>query len=80
MEKPTNEQVTTAKAEIEAEDSRRRANSVCAYDEQKRIIAENQRKSSLPSEDPEHIHGMMCDGQDGMNSYCERLRRKLFCK
>lgn len=75
MKKPTKKQVETAKAEIWEEDRRaRRVRSV----KSEQVIAENARRSSLPSEDFEHIHGMMCDGQDGMNSYCERLRRKLF--
>lgn len=75
MKKPTKAQVSIAKMEIEDED--RRARQVHSIDEQ-HTIAENRRRSLLPSEDPEHIHGMLCDGQDGMNSYCERLRRKLF--
>lgn len=76
MKKPTKAQVAAAEAEIDAEDLRPRVYNV----DEERVIAENARRSSLPSEDPEHIHGMMCDGQDGMSSYCERLREKLFGK
>lgn len=76
MKKPTKKQVTQAQEEIEAEDCAQvvRMNTL----ERRAIEAENSRRSSLPSEDPEHIHGLMCDGQDGWNSYCSRLRRKLF--
>jgi hypothetical protein len=73
-EMPTPEQIEAAVREIEAEDKAARAR-IREYDP---VAAENGRRSQLPSEHPEHIHGMMCDGQDGMNSYCERLRRKLF--
>lgn len=77
MKKPTKRQVEIAKVEICEEDRRaRRVHSV----KSEQVIAENHRRSSLPSEDPEHVHGMLCDGQDGMNSYCERLREKLFRK
>lgn len=76
MRKPTKKQVAKAKAEIEAENKKSRE-----YTETPEYVAaceENSRRASLPSEDPEHIHGMMCDGQDGSNSYCDRLRNKLF--
>jgi hypothetical protein len=75
---PTDEQVTAVKREIEIEDLKRQHR----IEDPDRVAVEreNARRSSLPSEHPEHIHGMMCDGQDGMNSYCERLRRKLFGK
>lgn len=43
-------------------------------------VEENARRSNLPPEDPDHICGMMCDGQDGSNSDCARIRRKLFGK
>ena len=43
-------------------------------------IAENAHRSNLPPEDPDHICGMMCDGQDGRNSDCCRIRVKLFGK
>lgn len=65
----------SAKAEIAAEDEEQRRRN--DDPERRRIEAETSRRSSLPSEDREHIHGMMCDGQDGWNSYCDRLRRKL---
>lgn len=31
--------------------------------------------STIPSDDPAHVCGMYCDGQDGMNSLCARTRR-----
>ena len=74
MKTPTTEQIETAKREIAEEDARARRMS--AKDEA--VVAETRRRSQLPSEHPEHIHGMMCDGQDGDNSYCARIRRKLF--
>lgn len=69
------EQIEQAKREIEIEDEERlkRARSP----EIEAIVAENHRRSDLPSEHPDHIHGMFCDGQDGATSYCMRLRRKL---
>lgn len=39
---------------------------------------ENSRRSNLPMEDPEHICGLFCDGQDGSNSDCCLVRTKLF--
>jgi hypothetical protein len=74
MKRPTRKQVAKAKDEIAAEDY---AKSILERGDED-VVAENSRRSSLPSEHPEHIHGMMCDGQDGMNSYCVRLRTKLF--
>lgn len=76
MRTPTKKQVKAAHAQIAAED--RAAERARDTPANRRIIDENRRRSSLPSEHPEHIHGMMCDGQDGMNSYCCRLRMKLF--
>lgn len=31
--------------------------------------------STIPSDDPAHVCGMYCDGQDGMNSLCAQTRR-----
>lgn len=73
---PTKDEVERAKREIAEEDVVR----VSKYNtpEVFAVIEENNRRTRLPSEHPDHLHGLMCDGQDGMNSYCERLRRKLF--
>ena len=73
---PTEEAIQRAKKEMQEENilSWGRANSPS----NRRTIEENHRRSSLPSEHPDHICGIMCDGQDGSNSDCARLRRKLF--
>ena len=68
--------IKRAKAEIEAEDIAY-AESLRARD-RVAVEQENARRSKLPPEDRDHICGMGCDGQDGSNSYCSRLRRKLF--
>lgn len=73
---PTPEQITAAKNEIKEED--RRAEEARRTPERLAAEAENYRRSSLPSEHPDHLCGLMCDGQDGSNSYCARLRFKLF--
>lgn len=78
MRKPTKAEVDAAKAEIAREDEAAR-NRLSEPDVAAQI-AENQCHSQLPSEHPDHIHGIMCDGQDGMSSYCSRLRFKLFGK
>lgn len=44
----------------------------------KAICEDNNRRSNLPPEDPEHICGMFCDGQDGGGSDCAKIRCKLF--
>lgn len=36
------------------------------------------RPRDLPSEHPDHTCGLHCDGQDGRNSRCARIRAKLF--
>lgn len=79
-EKAEQKRVAVAKAELaeedrKAEEARR---SRVASPEYKAKIADIDRRSNLPSEHPEHLCGMPCDGQDGSNSYCARLRRKLF--
>lgn len=73
--RPTKSQIEKARREIQDEDNARqeRMNSP----EVQRRIMEINRKSNLPSEDPEHICGMRCDGQDGQSSHCYRLRKKL---
>lgn len=76
MKLPTKKQIAAARAAIAEE--MRAAAVYGETPERQAIAADIVRRSSLPSEHPEHIHGMLCDGQDGMNSYCERLRRKLF--
>lgn len=76
MRKPTKARVAAAEAEIAAEDEASRNRQSPPEIEAK--IADNRRRSRLPSEHPEHIHGMMCDGQDGQSSHCARLRDKLF--
>ena len=43
-------------------------------------VEENNRRSGLPPEDPDHICGMRCDGQDGQSSDCYKIRMKLFGK
>lgn len=35
-------------------------------------------RKPLPSEHPDHVCGMHCDGQDGMNSTCAQTRSRLF--
>ena len=81
VKKPTKKQkveadrVTAAKMEILAEDEAARLR--IDTPERRAAAAESMRRASLPSEDKEHICGMSCDGQDGSNSYCARLRRKL---
>lgn len=67
MRRPSAQQVAQAKKEIELEDA------AAAL-----LVAPVSNRSSLPSEDPNHVCGLLCDGQDGANSYCARLRRKLF--
>lgn len=74
MKKPTKRQVDQAAMEIAEED--RRAAKV--REQLPNHISEINRRSNLPPEHPDHICGMMCDGQDGSNSYCARLRWKLF--
>lgn len=46
----------------------------------KKKAEENARRSNLPPEHPDHICGIMCDGQDGTNSDCCKIRMKLFGK
>jgi len=46
----------------------------------KATVEDNRRRSNLPPEHPDHICGMMCDGQDGNNSDCCLIRMKLFGK
>ena len=75
---PTKEEIEAARWALEAEDeAAARARHTPTHDA---IVAENARRTALPSEHPDHIHGMMCDGQDGQNSWCVRLREKLFGK
>jgi len=66
---PSPEQIAKAQQEIKEEDEAAR---------RKIQLAELDRRTSLPSEHPDHLHGLHCDGQDGCNSYCVRLRKKLF--
>lgn len=77
MKKPSSYQVALAKRQIAEEDEVARQETLNSQKDQA-IAAENSRRSQLPSEHPEHICGLGCDGQDGQNSYCARLRRKLF--
>lgn len=65
---PTAWQVARAKREIELED----------LGAAKRLAESSRSRDSLPSEHPDHVCGLMCDGQDGSNSQCARLRTKLF--
>lgn len=76
MKKPNKSAVAAAKREIAVEDEE--ARRLRESPEQQAVSDENSRRSRLPSEHPDHICGMLCDGQDGQNSYCSRLRRKLF--
>lgn len=39
--------------------------------------AGNEDRSKLPSEDPNHVCGMHCDGQDGWTSNCAKRRRQV---
>lgn len=64
--RPSQSDVQKARMEIEKEDQERRA------------VTNVSNSPDLPSEDPNHTCGMHCDGQDGTNSYCARIRRKLF--
>lgn len=73
---PTPERVAKMKAEIIAEEEAREKRVRESFESD--AYKETARRSNLPSEDPDHIHGMRCDGQDGNSSYCERLRVKLF--
>lgn len=72
LRKPTKAEVARAKAEIEAENAEMEAARRVQPD------PEIERRTLLPPEDPEHLCGPTCDGQDGSNSYCTRLRQKLF--
>ena len=76
MKKPSSSQIEAAKRAIAAEDET--ARQLRDAPEQIAVAAENSRRSRLPSAHPDHICGLGCDGQDGQNSYCARLRRKLF--
>lgn len=76
MRRPSASEVAAAKRAIAAEDEV--ARQLRERPEQIAAAAENSRRSRLPSEHPDHICGLSCDGQDGQNSYCARLRRKLF--
>lgn len=71
------ERVAIAKAEIEREDRETARRAALREITDAPILAETARRARLPPEDPDHICGMMCDGQDGQNSHCARLRRKL---
>lgn len=73
--KPTKSQIEKAWKEIHEEDTSRHE-KMNSPEVQRRIMEIN-RKSNLPSDDPEHICGPRCDGQDGQSSYCYRLRSKL---
>lgn len=73
---PTKVQIAKARRAIKAED--RRAERLPETPEYKASVAENQRRSLLLSEHPDHICSLRCDGQDGPRSYCARLRRQLF--
>lgn len=42
------------------------------------ICVELNRRTSLPPENPEHLCGMSCDGQDGYGSDCALVRNKLY--
>lgn len=64
------DKVAAAKKELAAENEeieRRRVESMKNY------VA----PVPLPSDHPDHFCNMYCDGQDGSNSECARLRRKL---
>jgi hypothetical protein len=76
MRTPSKQQVEAAKREIAREDKVASERRLSPEDQAQ--VDENHRRSNLPSEHPEHICGWMCDGQDGSNSYCARLRYKLF--
>lgn len=65
---PTAWQVTRAKREIELEDQ-------LAFE---RASFTSSQSRNLPSEHPDHVCDLTCDGQDGSNSQCARLRAKLF--
>lgn len=78
MNKPTPEQVAVAEAEAEIKAEDQKARDYYSRPDIVAICEENARRSNLPSEDPERIHGIFCDGQDGGSSYCMRLRAKLF--
>ena len=67
---PTDAEIEEARRQINEEDKKQEG-LIVEY-------AENRRRNHLPSEHPEHICGVMCDGQDGYSSYCARIRRKLF--
>ena len=73
---PSPDLVAAAEREMRAEDVAVR--KLQDTSERRAIETETSRRSSLPPEHPDHICGMMCDGQDGASSYCARLRRKLF--
>ena len=67
---PSAEAIARARAEIEAENR--------AASQPDPLAAYRPRQQSLPSEHPDHTCDMYCDGQDGWNSDCARIRRKLF--
>lgn len=68
--------VAQAEREIKQE-NQDRVDSHAAYYESEEY-KEVQRRTHLPSSHPDHICGIFCDGQDGSNSHCARLRAKLF--
>lgn len=55
------------------EESRMRR--VSAQTREEHQSSKNQDLSRLPSEDPRHVCGMFCDGQDGSNSHCARRKQ-----
>lgn len=67
VRQPTATEIARAQAEILAEDAAARARYM-----------DDTRGTSLPSEHPDHVHNLKCDGQDGRSSQCVRLRVKLF--
>ena len=69
MKLPSKRAVAQAKREVKEE--------IRIAEEQKRARS-RKLLDGLPSEHPDHVCGLMCDGQDGASSYCARLRFKLF--
>ncbi len=72
---PSAEEIARASAEIEREN--RATQDYYNSPAVRAIVADTNRRSNLPSEHPEHICGVICDGADG-NGYCNRIRAKLF--
>ena len=79
MRKPTQRQIWLANQEILEEDQEEDLKMHLSSNPRSRKISWK-KAPMLPSEHPDHVCGILCDGQAGPTSYCYRLRQKLFGK